>query len=491
MKKKKVIIICSAIAIILFIIIGVNSVKRSGTSAVKGEGQSVQYILPTTKEAVDTFNSKGFVTVKESEEVYAINDGKIGEMLVEVGDTVNVGDTLFTYDEQYLEDLQDSLEDAKLNLQIAQTNLSGYRSNLNNIDGTVDVRQVEVLSYESQVQSAKNVVEDYNKQLETLSSDIEKANTSVEEAKEEYDKQEILYKNGLISLKELESFEDIVESAEDGKDVLVTQKETLTSNIERANYSLEVANKNLHYAKNPESIDTKQQVSQAKNSISIGELNVKQAQSAVEKIQEEINVFVNEQTSTVEGVVTKINVANMTNVTKGSNVLEITNMTSDNYKVVLSVEQKNAYKLKEGLKVIVTSSGIGDEKVNGYISKVMPEAKVVTSNNGQSSFVDIEVSFKEDLKGLKNGFTVDGEVIVKHFDDAVVIPILSIGIDENGENYIYVIKDDNTLEKRFITIGVILGSEVQVDNVTVDEKIVTSNIKRLNDGDKVNPIEEE
>ncbi len=489
---KKIIIVTSIIlAVVVFALFGIKSVsKTNGSKNETNGGLTVMYKLAETTEVTESFKSSGVVDVLEREDIYAVSDGKIKEFLIEVGDTVNVGDVLFIYDEQYLEDLQDSLADAKLNLQISQTNLQGYRDNLNSINDPT-VREIDLLPLESQVYNSQNAIEDYSNQLETIEENILDAEEDITKATEEYNKQKMLFDNGLISEKELESFADILKATEDTKENLDIQKESLQDNIERANYNLDIANKNLNFAKNPSSMKNEQQVNQAQNSITIGELNVEQAKSNVDKIQEKINEYTTSQISQVEGVVTDISVLKMTPITKGTKVLEITDVSNENYKVILNVEQKHNSKLKEGQDVLITSSALGDEVVNGKISKIMSDATISKNTTGTNTYIDSEVIFNESIKGLKSGFTVEGEVIVEKFDNAVVIPVLSVVIGEDDKKYVYVINDDNTVEKREVKLGVLDGAVVQVTNVQDSEKIATNNLKFIEDGDTVNPIEKE
>ncbi len=488
MKKKKIIIgVIIVLTVVSFGAFGINTVKKQNpNSAYSADGETVKYELSTVSEAIETFKASGIVDVIDRNTIYATSDGIIKDILFEVGDEVKTGDVLFTYDEQYLTDLQNSLEDAKLNVEIAQVNLQGNRDTLKDISSP-EVREIDILPLETQVYNAENAVSDYTKQLTTLEEDIVDADENIKEAQEDYDKQKTLFDNGLISQKELSTFEDVVKAQENAKKSIVTQKENLEDTIERAKYNLDVANKNLNYAKNPEE-NNKQQISQIENSIKVGELNLQQAQSNVKKIEEKINEFTLQQVSEIDGVVTKISVPKMSTVIKGAPVIEITGNNNDNFKVVLNVDQKYNSKLKLGQEVTVTSTALGDESVKGSISKILTDAKATQSGG---AIVTAEVTFEEDVKGLKSGFSVDGEVLVNHFDNAIIVPIVAVNIDEDDQKYVYIINDDNIIERRDVTLGVIVGGDVQVDNIEEGEKIAVNKLKELTDGDTVVPIEKE
>ncbi len=131
----------------------------------------------------------------------------------------------------------------------------------------------------------------------------------------------------------------------------------------------------------------------------------------------------------------------------------------------------------------------GLEIVRGKVSKIMPISTVVTTTNGSESKTEVEISFEEDLKGLKVGFLVDCDIVVEVETGATFVPILSIGSDDTGENFVYVVNDENLAEKRYVTVGTLNGVTMQVDNVEVGEKVVSSRVKYLSDGELLNPIE--
>lgn len=488
--KKPVIIIISIVAIVIFVAFGYSQVSKStgGTSSSKSSGTEVEYTEAIVDEAKESFVNNGVVEIKEVSKQYASSDGKIFEFYFEVGDEVSKGDVLFSYDQDTLEVLEDTLEDAKYSLEIAQINLNNSNSSLDSVNATYEIKEVDILSLETQVYNATSALDGYNRQLEVIDTEILRANENIEQAKKDYEKQQILYDNGIITLTELESYEKAVKTQEDSLVTIKNQKSDLDNTIENAKYSLEVANQNLDNAINPNSKSADAQKEQASNSIKISEINLEQAQNTVLELEEKISEFKTGEISEYSGVITAINTPIGTTVQKGMTVAEITNVNKENMIISIDVDQKNISKVEIGQEVEITSTGIGDEVVVGKVGKIMPTANVTTTTNGNVSTIGVEIIFDGDLKGLKAGFLVDCEVIVNVNEDAIFVPILSILTDEDGKNYVYIIDENNIAEKRDVVIGTINGTNVEVDNVEISEKVVSSKLKYITEGDSLSPI---
>ena len=70
-------------------------------------------------------------------------------------------------------------------------------------------------------------------------------------------------------------------------------------------------------------------------------------------------------------------------------------------------------------------------------------------------------------------------------ENANVVPLKSVDIEKGGA-YIYVLRTDSTVERRFIEIGPEIGNNVVVERgLSAGELIVTEGYHKLNPGDKV------
>ncbi len=489
--KKPIIIGTVAVLTIGFAFFGYTQVINKNGGSQKDVNTSVEYILVEGRDSEESFTNKGTIELRDVNTQYASCDGKILEMNFEVGDYVVGGDILYTYDKDALEDLETSLKDAEINLRVAKINLENSKSSYDSLNETVKVTDRDLLPLESSVYSAETTLDEYNRQLDTYDDELLKASDNIKKAKTEFEKQKLLFENGIITKNELDTFEKAITDQEDAYEKVLAQKENLEYTINSAKYNLEIANKNLEYAKNPEKVDVATQKEQALNAIELSEISVEQAEFTLEKIQKKVNDFKSEEISDFTGVITNIYVPKGTVVQKGMQVMDVTDIGKENLIAVLNVDQKNISSVEVGQEVKVTSTGIGDEVVIGEVTKVMPTATVTTTASGADSTTKVEVSFKEDVKGLKAGFVIDCKVVTSIKENITFLPIASVLTDENGEHYVFVIGEGNVLEKKIVETGVVDGLDVEVTNVNSGDKVATSGLDLFIEGDIVTPVEAE
>ena len=106
----------------------------------------------------------------------------------------------------------------------------------------------------------------------------------------------------------------------------------------------------------------------------------------------------------------------------------------------------------------------------------------------QEAMVEVEIEVGKNISDLKPGFTVDAEIITAERKDTVVIPLLALAEDDYGYNIVYIVKEDNTVEKRKVELGIYSDLYVEVKGVEEGEKVITNVTVQIEDGMKVKPI---
>jgi multidrug efflux pump subunit AcrA (membrane-fusion protein) len=80
-----------------------------------------------------------------------------------------------------------------------------------------------------------------------------------------------------------------------------------------------------------------------------------------------------------------------------------------------------------------------------------------------------------------------GEIVLEH-TAAQMAPIGSVVI-QDGYSYVFVLTDENTVERRRVTTGAIKDNTIEiVDGVQTGERIVDKGAGFLKDGDRVNLV---
>lgn len=110
----------------------------------------------------------------------------------------------------------------------------------------------------------------------------------------------------------------------------------------------------------------------------------------------------------------------------------------DNLNIVMSVDELDINSIKVGQKADVTSSLYEDTTFSGTISKIALEG---SAQNGVTTF-DVTISMDE-IKDLKPGMSVDIEIILEETENALSLPLAAVQKDDKGY---FVYKTDNTTD---------------------------------------------
>ncbi len=159
MGKKKAAIVLGAIAVAAAAAAGIWYFWGNGGKDSK-DRVYVEKVSSVTGNLMGAQNRySGVVQPQETVEVNADSERTIGEVYVEVGDTVEAGTPLFSYD---TEDLTLELEQAKLELENQDIEISGYRN------------QIRELEKERTAAAEANKFE-YTTQIQTIETQIKQA----------------------------------------------------------------------------------------------------------------------------------------------------------------------------------------------------------------------------------------------------------------------------------------------------------------------------
>lgn len=240
MNKKKIAIITGMLAVIAGVLYFVV-LKPTGSAAfteIKTEKVQKQDIS-------STISASGVVEEVEKEDVYFETALKVEKILVEEDEKVTKGQKLIEFD---MDSLHSDYEQLKLDREIQALNLKKIRETGNNQN---------IKSLELSVQQAE----------ESLKTD----KRNLEQAAKDYEKNKLLYENGVITKSEYEKYENAHKDALD-------KMQISSINYESAKNNLENAQKN-------NTIDVSSQEAQLKlKDIAIADMEKKMAQVAENSI---------------------------------------------------------------------------------------------------------------------------------------------------------------------------------------------------------------
>lgn len=143
-------------------------------------------------------------------------------------------------------------------------------------------------------------------------------------------------------------------------------------------------------------------------------------------------------------------------------------------------------RMDEGsLSVEVTARGDGAKPVTGDLFFINNAVDVATGT------IQLLARFANEDEGLVPGQFIRASVTLATLSDAVVVPSQAVQINQKGE-YVWVLKGDNTVQLRAITIGPQAGPDTVVTTgLASGETVVTDGQLRLYPGVRVAPAENE
>lgn len=446
MKKKIIIGSIIAITVIAFATIGIYNTK-STTTANKQNKKSVAVHIEEIKSTNITsyVTTTGTIDSGTKESIYANASLKVDKILANPGDIVKKDDVLIAYDQKSKEDLEKQLEKAKLSLDIEQLNLEA------------------ILPKKSDLNARSKELENTNL---SLKRSLEKKTTSYNDSKK-------LFDAGDLTKETLDDISDEIK--------------TLTESIELNEIQLaDIKEEQYIASQSLESLLTSGIDSKLSNQINIAQKQIQLQQLQVDSIEEELSNYITGTQSTTNGTVLSINAEEGTIINSDLPVAVIGDLNDLIIKIEVSEFDSPALKLNQ--KINITGDAFSGITYEGNIINISPVATKKNTSTGLINIVNVEAKVTSSDSLLKPGYSVDIDIITNEKENALVVPILSLLKDKDGNNYIFIVKDDNSLEKRKITPLIYSDLYVEVSDIKEGEKVVINPTAKLDEGTFVNPI---
>lgn len=467
LSKKQIIGLVVGIVIVVGIIAGL--VKGKSVSTM-GTGNKNGVMVDTHTVALNSISAQistaGEVEANSKDNIYSETNGTIEEVLVEVGDVIKAGDVILRFEKDTKIKLERELE--KLNLQ-----LSLAKSDLGNLTGKGS--QQEILAAQTSLAQVEQAEKDLLDAIETQKLSIEKMQRELETAAKLQSDQEVLLEAGMIAPKEYDDTVNMVKGIEDGLKTAQIQLEgtqqsqgTIEAQKNSAKYALDTAQNNTTDKNKKQMIEAKQ-------------TEIKSMELQVEALQEDIEKAAIEVVSSMDGTVSEVMVADGATVGVGTPLVTILDIST--LKVISDVSTYNAPQIKIGQKVIIKQDSLEAVEYEGVVSEIAPASIKKQSGTNMNNVLPITIEIKDKQTDLKPGYNVDVKIKTIEKDGAITLPILSIMEDDDEDyKYAFVIKEDNTLEKREIIELALDNISIEVEGVQVGEKVVANPTEDLEEG---------
>ena len=463
-RKKKIPLIVAAALVVVF---GGYSVVNSVIA--KNTPTQVNTITAAKGSVEETISTSGKVNSEQSRTYYAPVGAVITEMNVSLGDVVEEGQQLVTFDTS---DLEAQKTKAALD---ASASANGYRSTQYQSDkkqseyneAVIGLDELKVLAagQEQYVQGLKyNLEDDIQNKKEDLQEWLNKLNLELE-----------IQNNKLSEPRSEESRERIQETIQN-----LNESIRRTSNeINDLNMSDEMKEKQrIIDAEQKKLDDMKEEISRREGKESSSEAgivdpyakqqqadNMQSAQITAEEAAEKLAKGQEGVKAEFGGIVTKIaTMSSSANASAGGGLLEgatvsegtelFTIESNQQVKVDISITKYDLAKIAVGQKADIM---IADQKYEGEVTKIN---KVAANNSQGSPVVGVEVHINNPDSGIYLGVEAQVVIHTNSAQDVITLPVEIVNTDRNGD-FCYVV-ENGVVTMRRITTGISSDTDVEV-----------------------------
>ena len=162
-------------------------------------------------------------------------------------------------------------------------------------------------------------------------------------------------------------------------------------------------------------------------------------------------------------------------------------------KMVATVEEADILKIEEGMKATVTADAMGDETINGTVTRVVRVKGQSTGSDGQTTSGGYSVEISLDNKELLVGMEVKAKVMIKEKGEVLAIPYDLVKTDDDGNTYVLVAEANAdgsaTAVKKNITVGeeVDYYTEVTGGDLAEGDKLIYDYSGTVTEGQQFTP----
>ncbi len=467
--NKKVI----TLSVILLLIAGVSGVYAKGFFSSSNKTQT---ILPSTSMAEKGDLSKrvtasGTTVAADPVSIFIELSQEVDEVFAEVGDKVNEGDLLVTYD---IEDTQRELND-----KLAEANATVENAKISLSELSAPAEGAELLELQSQVVNAEKSIEDIKSQIDSYDIKISQAQTDADNTKKTMDNYAELLIVGGISQQEYENAEQLYQKALDTLTQTENDKATTELSLQTAELSLQKAKLNLENGQNKTNDVT------TANSIKKQQNTLETAQRNVSSIQYNISKLTSATYSPISGTVIESNAVEGQMLTDSTVMMKIADLS--NLDVEAYVSEYDIAQIQVGQKVEMTSDGIENKIYTGTVTKIEPTASTQSTMSGSETVVPIVIHMDNPDELMKPGFSLDLEIIVEDLSDVVFVPLSAVGKQKDGNYYVYKVNENGILQKTDVTLGSTNDTNAVIESgINIGEKVITSPTENMTDGANLN-----
>lgn len=438
------------VAAVVVVGINVTSARKAKISNAVQKNKISTTVLQK-QDLINSLSVTGTIASAESKSITTQLTGvEITSVNVAVGDYVNEGDVLITFDSS---DIEENLADAKnsLNAASAKSDIE-VNSAQRNLSDAQTTQAVQAERAQESVDKAyldyAEIVDDRDaaySEYESALAKVEKKKAAYKEAKE--NRTEIKEKYGKSS-DEYKKADEKVNSAKTAYETAQAEAEASHSEFDKLAVEADAAYESYEKAvENQEDTNRSNEKSVAEKQDSVANAKLNQSTSTtsqknqVEEYQQQLeNCNV---TAPFSGVITSVSVE-VGDYYSGSEICVL--QDSDNFIVEATVDEYDIASISKDMEAVVKTDATGDEEFAGIVTFVAPTPNASNAIGSASSAAaySIEIDLKEANENLRIGMTAKTSILLDSRKDVFAVPYDCVQTNANGENVIYIL--DSSLD---------------------------------------------
>ena len=397
------------------------------------------------------YDYTGNVEAAQSVNVLPMAAGRVETVLVEVGDEVEAGDPIATVES----DLYSAqMKQAEAGLDLARLGLTKMQEG---------VRPEQIAATQAAVQFARDAVSDLtnisDEERTAAVAGMAQAQAALRLAQSEYDK--IAWAGQVGMMPQALQLEQATIAYEAAKAAYELQTNPSDLQLSPMMAQLAQAELALALAKEP---FTETDYEMARAQVELAEAAVEMA-----RIQMEETTI----RAPIDGVVAELYIPQGSMAAPQAPAALL---VSKDVEVIINVEESRISQVEKDQPAALRVTAFPDQDFPGVVTSVAPMA------DKQSRTFAVKVTPLDEDHKLRSGMFANLALLIEERQEAVLVPRAAV-TEVHGQETVYVLTEDDTVEQRAVTIGLDDGDRVEILSGVADgEQVVTAGQASLQDG---------
>jgi membrane fusion protein, multidrug efflux system len=183
----------------------------------------------------------------------------------------------------------------------------------------------------------------------------------------------------------------------------------------------------------------------------------------------------------ISGTVTRLPVRVGSRITQSTPIAQVSR--TNELEIVVSISERFVSRVREGLPAIIRLDAFPDREFRATVRELNPVVDPLTRT------LEVKLRFTGSIQGVRPGMYAEVQIITEQKENIVKVPA-DVLIRRFGENFVFVVTDDETVERRTVNPGIEVDNVLEItDGLAPDELVVYQGQNLLEDGTRVRIID--